>query len=319
MKINYSKGLPIIRIFVFILIIVLIMGCYHQQNVYDQSTASSRDENINNVSKKNIQKFLSSIKKVDGDLEAKYKMALHFQKRKKYKIAVEVLHEVIQKQPQFIKAYNAMGVSYDHIGDHNRAIKAYQYALKLDPNFDYAHNNLGYSYLLNGNLDLAIKAFQKAISLDESNRLYHNNLGLVYAKKEQYDLALAQFSFDGNAITANRKLGKLLYRKGKFELSKKYFAKADHLEASSVNISPVATLPAKNSFGSPLDSPLEEEEVPIKSESLDIISDNDQHTAETEKVLISKYSPQPSETKKNIASDAPEMHLYSQKNLWIPL
>jgi hypothetical protein len=39
-----------------------------------------------------------------------------------------------------------------------------------------------------------------------------------------------------------------------------------------------------------LDSPLEEEEVLTKSESLDIISDNDQHTAETEKVLISKYS-----------------------------
>jgi Flp pilus assembly protein TadD len=98
-------------------------------------------------------------------------MALYFQKIKKNKIAIEVLYEMVRKQPLFIKAYNAMGISYDHLGDHSQAIKAYQYALKLDPNFDYAHNNLGYSYLLNGNPDLAIEAFQKAISLNESNKL----------------------------------------------------------------------------------------------------------------------------------------------------
>jgi hypothetical protein len=71
-----------------------------------------------------------------------------------------------------------------------------------------------------------------------------------------------------------------------------------------------------------LDSPLAEEEVLTKSESLDIISDNDQHPVETEKVLISKYSPQPSETKKNIASDAPAFtkeSLDSPLDLWIPL
>ena len=98
MKIDYSKGLTMKnrKIFVIILFAVVIMGCYHKQNVYDQSTTSKQDENLNNVSPKNIQKFLSTIKKVDGDLEAKYKMALHFQKIKKHKIALEVLYEVIQ-------------------------------------------------------------------------------------------------------------------------------------------------------------------------------------------------------------------------------
>ena len=299
MEINYSKSLPIKikKIFVFILIIVLIMGCYHKQNVYDQSTASAQDENVNNVSQENIQKFLSTIKKVDGDLEAKYKMALHFQKIKKHKIAVEVLYEVLRKEPMYIKAHNALGVSYDHLGDHSRAIKAYQYALKLDPNFDSAQNNLGYSYLLNGNLDLAIEAFQKAISLNESSKLYHNNLGLAYAENEQFDLALAQFSFDSDEIAANRKLGKLLYRKGKLELSKKYFAKADRLEASSV---PIAPMPTKELIGRPSDSPQKDEQV-TKSESLDVISDNDQQPSQTEKLLVSEYSSSNSDKEKTIS------------------
>jgi Flp pilus assembly protein TadD len=214
-------------------------------------------------------------------------MALYFQKIKKHKIAIEALYEVVRKQPMHIRAFNAMGISYDHLGDHSQAIKAYQYALKLDPNFDYAHNNLGYSYLLNGNPDLAIEAFQKAISLNESNKLYHNNLGLAYAENEQFDLAIAQFSFDGDEITANRKLGKLFYQKGKFELSKKYFAKADQLDASSANITPVDTLPTKESIGSPLDSPTKDEEV-TKSESLAIISDNDPQSLKAENILISK-------------------------------
>ncbi len=306
MKIDYSKGLTmkIRKIFVIILFAVVIMGCYHKQNVYDQSTTSKQDENLNKVSPKNIQKFLSTIKKVDGDLEAKYKMALHFQKIKKHKIALEVLYEVIQKQPMYIEAYNAMGVSYDHIGDHSRAINAYKYALELDPNFDYAQNNLGYSYLLNGNFDLAIETFQKAISLNESNKLYHNNLGLAYVENGQFDLALAQFSFDRDEIAANRKLGKLLYRKGKFELSKKYFAKADQLEASSVNIAPVTILSTKESIGLPLDSPTKDEEV-TKSDSMDVISDHNQQPSQTEKLLVSEYTPKHSETQKNIASDAP--------------
>jgi Flp pilus assembly protein TadD len=303
------------KIFVFILFVVFIMGCYHKQNVYDQSTTSNQDENVNNVSPKNIQKFLSTIKKVDGDLEAKYKMVLHFQKRKKHKIAVEILHEVIQKQPLFTKAYNAMGVSYDHLGEHNRAIKAYRYALKLDPSLDYAHNNLGYSYLLNGKFDLAIEAFQKAISLNENNKLYHNNLGLAYAENGQFDLALAQFSFDGDEIAANRKLGKLLNRKGKFELSKKYFAKADQLKVSSASIAPVVTLPAKESIGLPSDSPKKDEKV-TKSESMDVISDYDQQPAQTEKLLISEYTTQHSEKQKIIASDAPS---FTKESIGLPL
>ena len=50
--------------------------------------------------------------------------------------------------PSLTKAYNAIGVSYDSLGEFSRAIEAYNAALKVDPKLDYVNNNLGFAYLL---------------------------------------------------------------------------------------------------------------------------------------------------------------------------
>jgi Flp pilus assembly protein TadD len=161
--------------------------------------------------------------------------ALYLQKKNKHKIAIAILNEVIQKDPSYDKAYNAMGISYDYLGDYSNAIKSYKLALKINPDLDYVHNNLGYSHLLNGNLDSAIDAFQKAIVLNENNKRYHNNLGLAYAQKGQFDLAIEQFTLAGDEISANQKLSQIFYRKGKHELARKYRNKAVQLEAAINN------------------------------------------------------------------------------------
>jgi tetratricopeptide (TPR) repeat protein len=267
--------------------IVFLIGCYSKENFVSKSPTPAQNENVSNISKKDIQDFLSSIRKVDGNLDPQYRQALYLQKKGKHKIAIQLLKEVIQKDPLYVKAYNAMGISYDHLRDYDRAIKFYKLALTLNPNLPYVHNNLGYSHLLNENPDVAIDAFKKAIALDASNKRYHNNLALAYMQKEQFDLALEQFTLAADEISANRKLGQLLYRENKFDLAKKYYARANQLEASDGNMASVKTSAEQKS--SNLFSKADEKSQ--QSESPEVAADSGRKSFEKKKKSVSENLP----------------------------
>ena len=152
-----------------------------------------------------LNQFYSSVRPVSGNVESDYRLARYFQKRGKHKFAVDELLNVIRKDPSFTKAYNALGVSYDSLGQFDLAVKSYKFALQLNPELDYVHNNLGYSYLLGGDLDSAIGAFQKAIALNSSNKRYHNNLALAYVHKGQTDKAYDEFKLADHESDAQYK------------------------------------------------------------------------------------------------------------------
>jgi Tfp pilus assembly protein PilF len=143
-------------------------------------------------------------------VESDYRLARYFQKRGKHKFAVNELLNAIRKDPSFIKAYNALGVSYDCLGQFDLAVKSYKFALQLNPELDYVHNNLGYSYLLDGDLDAAIDAFRKAVALNNTNKRYHNNLGLAFARKGQIDKAYDEFKLAVNESSDQDKMSQYL-------------------------------------------------------------------------------------------------------------
>jgi len=284
-----------------IIFITLLIGCYSKETFLGQnSTPNQRDPN-RKISNKDIQSFISSIKKIDGNLGAQYKQALYLQKKNKHKIAVALLKEVIKKDPFYDKAHNAMGISYDYLGNYNSAIKCYKLALKINPDLDYVHNNLGYSHLLNGNLDPAIDAFQKAIVLNENNKRYHNNLGLAYAQKGQFDLAIEQFILAGDEISANHKLSQFFYREGKHELARKYRQIAIQLEAAIHN---KRSIVASNKSNSDYSSMLEENS--SESTKLDSALKASQNLFEEEKKSVSQNIPQYNIQKENRDNSGPD-------------
>jgi Tfp pilus assembly protein PilF len=207
-----------------LILVVLILGCYQKTKDSGNPYFVSQAEQSITLSEKDLNKFGSSVKVIDGQAESHYKMALHFQRRKKHKLAIEELKKAVQLNPLFAKAYNAMGVSYDNLRRYSQAIRCYQSALKLDPKLDYVHNNLGYSYLLKNELDAAIVAFQKATELNDNNKRYRNNLGLAYVMKDQYDEAYAEFKIVESETGAKEKLARLLDKLGK-EKPDQYLAK----------------------------------------------------------------------------------------------
>jgi tetratricopeptide (TPR) repeat protein len=185
---------------------------------------------------KDAEKFVGTIRARHGAAESHYELGCYMQERNKHKPAIEEFKAALAIDPVHVKAYNAMGVSYDALGDHGRAVASYEAALRIYPKLDYALNNLGYSYLLQGKADLAVEHFKKALELDGANARYRNNLGLAYAKGGKYDAALAEFKESGDEAKAHYNVAQLYYREGLYEEAKAHFEEASLLKASDPEI-----------------------------------------------------------------------------------
>jgi hypothetical protein len=200
----------------------LILGCVNRESKGPQGQGL----NLEPVAAKDLERFSSTIRRVDGSADAHYRLALYFQERYRHKLAIDELQKAIHADPGHVKAFNAMGVSYDNLGDHETAILYYRRALLIDPRLDYVHNNLGYSCLLKGDLPEAVEAFQAAIALDGAEKRYRNNLGLAYAKMDEYDLALVQFKVNATDEQAVTQLAKVMRDLGKPDAGKSWTAAA---------------------------------------------------------------------------------------------
>lgn len=198
-----------------ILIFGIIYGCNYKDPRLEEGSIYGQDQKSPQITAKDIEDFKSSIRRVDGEAEAHYQLALHFQANYRHKLAIDELLKVLKRNPANVKAHNAMGVSFDNIGEHEKAVAYYKLALKVDPKLDYVYNNLGYSYLLQGHNSEAADAFRNAIALNGKEKRYRNNLGLVHVKLDQYDLALEQFRASETEENAVAKLAKVMRDLGK--------------------------------------------------------------------------------------------------------
>ena len=85
--------------------------------------------------------------------------------------------------PESAIDYYNRGLSYDDLGQYQRAIEDYNKAIELNPKFAYAYNNKGNIFLQQGSYDLAIEAIEKSLELDDDNAYAYLNLAICNAKK----------------------------------------------------------------------------------------------------------------------------------------
>jgi Flp pilus assembly protein TadD len=221
-----------------------IYGCYSRDSLPEKIPVFGQKGKADPLSETELRKFASSVRRVDGEAEAHYQLALHFQENNRHKLAIDELRLVLQRNPSHAKAYNALGVSYDNLGDHEAAIESYQIALKIDSKLDYVHNNLGYSYLLNGQTVEAVGAFQQAIAIKATEKRYRNNLGLAYTKQERYDLALEQFRALDSLAGAEKTFAKVMRDLGKGDQTGSVLAAVKPATEAQANVSePARELP----------------------------------------------------------------------------
>lgn len=178
----------------YLIILLFTAGCATSSDsghaLSPSLTGSIQADPINT---EQIQNFTRSVRPVNGELDAKYKLATHFQRIRQHRLALQILAEVIRQAPGHAMAHNAMGYSYDSIKEYQKAQYHYRMAIALAPDMAQAYNNLGFSCILNKDYTAATEALKQAIALDEDNIKYHNNLALAYLQSGEADMAASTF------------------------------------------------------------------------------------------------------------------------------
>ncbi|MBR1735374.1 MAG: tetratricopeptide repeat protein [Alphaproteobacteria bacterium] len=101
-----------------------------------------------------------------------------------------------------VDAKNALGAIYDEKEEHKKAQEMYKQVISIDPNYIDAYNNMGLSLLLCERYKEAIFYLENACSLPEANVTYRSNLALAYGLSGNVSKARAVYAedFEGDEL-----------------------------------------------------------------------------------------------------------------------
>lgn len=159
---------------------------------------------------------------LSSDPEAAYHFGLYLQQRRKHTLALHEFQKAATAQPMAARAYNAMGISYDALGEYEQAAHCYQAARSHAPDLACVLNNMGVSRLLQQKPKRAAELLRQAVSKHPENTRYRNNLGLSYAHAGQWELARAQFERAHTQKAAYKMVAALCRQAGDLEAGHRY-------------------------------------------------------------------------------------------------
>jgi len=186
-----------------------------------------------------IQTYIKAIEIDPTNLELKTFLGLLYYENKEYEKAIEVLNEVTAKaDPQskeFAEALHNIAISYDLMGQSEKAIESYQNALKVAPgNIDLMFN-MGRLYFMKEDYEKAIESLEKVLEKNPDDFDSHLNIGNAYLQLEKFDKAIPYFKktveIKPDNANAWNNLGVAYIRAGMTEEGKAAFEKSDELKS----------------------------------------------------------------------------------------
>jgi arylsulfatase A-like enzyme/Flp pilus assembly protein TadD len=137
-----------------------------------------------------------------------------------------ILEAVIASHPDYVDAYNSLGVVYSRQGRHAQARAAFTKVLDIDPTSATAHENLGVDAIATGDLTTAVGELQQALDLDARLASAHNVLAAVYLRQKRPADAVAEWrralELDPRMYDALYNLGTVLYWSGRRDEARPY-------------------------------------------------------------------------------------------------
>ena len=138
-----------------------------------------------------------------------------------YDEAERLLRAILATKPDYVDAYNDLGIILKVLDRPDEAITAYQQALALDPDNAKLHNNLANIFKENGDFEPAKSHYHRALFLDPTYVDAHRNLGMLCKEFHLYSDAEASYrqalTYDPLSIKTQANLSFLLLEQGRFE------------------------------------------------------------------------------------------------------
>ena len=101
--------------------------------------------------------------------------------------------KIVKRHSSSHIVWHHLGMSYQHLNEHTKAIKAYKKSVNLKPGFIDSWVNLGIAYKELGSTELAIQASEKALNIQPDHIRALNLLGTMQASNQQFELAKEYF------------------------------------------------------------------------------------------------------------------------------
>jgi Flp pilus assembly protein TadD len=154
-----------------------------------------------------------------------------------YRSELAIWEDTVSKAPGNERAHYNLGLTFNRLGQPDKAIGCYRQAVEIKPDFARAHNNLGAALQQKGRNDEAILHFNEALKLDPDDADTHNNLGVALTDRGQLDEAIAHYEraveIRPDFADAHNGLGGLLFQKHKLEDAMAHFCRAVELKPES--------------------------------------------------------------------------------------
>jgi Tfp pilus assembly protein PilF len=131
---------------------------------------------------------------VPKDALTSYQKALQSAQAKKNTEAIAQLKQAIAEYPDFMLAYNELGVQYLAVGDLTKAEESLNSALKLKPDAFEPLMNYGITLVRLNRFAEAVPQLRAAIKQKEQSAVGHFYLGRALAYQQRYDDAIVELN-----------------------------------------------------------------------------------------------------------------------------
>jgi Tfp pilus assembly protein PilF len=125
---------------------------------------------------------------------AYYNLGMSYDKMGQYNKALEQYDKAIALNPASYETYSIRGYVLFEMGQFDKALEDYDRAIALNPSYFEAYNNRGIAFDEMGQYINAMKDFEKAIALNPSHFEAYYNFGTTYGKTSQFDKAVEAFN-----------------------------------------------------------------------------------------------------------------------------
>ncbi|MFN8791061.1 MAG: tetratricopeptide repeat protein [Bdellovibrionales bacterium] len=170
-------------------------------------------------------------------LEGKLNNAI--QKQDERAIAISA-RELLIRNPQDIKALNALALYHFRQGEIEMAKSLLTKAIAIDGNVSMLHTNLGMVHQTQAELYEALQSYRAALRVDPSNAIAAANIGALYAQKKDYrkaqvalEIAVQKGQRDWRTLS---NYGVTLMALGKYQNSEPYLKRSMELQPQNVEI-----------------------------------------------------------------------------------
>jgi tetratricopeptide (TPR) repeat protein len=158
-----------------------------------------------------IKEYLSISKVNPANNEVHMKLGLSFSALKMFNEAQREFEIYIDLEPGVGRGYYLLGQLFRDKGLVNKAIELWKRAIAKEPNFLAAYNDLGVALLKQERFDEASNVLNAGLKINSKDSFLHYNLGCVYLNIELYEKAVKEFK---EAIALNCQVEDVRYLLG---------------------------------------------------------------------------------------------------------